>query len=86
MTQQQQTGQAGSSDQRPEEIRRLLEAHPSLVGEPFWDDLFHAVKDLVNGNTEQVCLNRQQDQGPIRVQWEPITRGQKEHWEGTGPG
>lgn len=78
--------QSGAEDQRWEEIHRLLAAHPTLATQSFWDDFYRAVKDLVNGDTEQVCLQRRQDQGPVRVDWSPVTVGQRENWSGTGPG
>jgi hypothetical protein len=64
----------------------LLDAHPDVVTDQFWDDFFEALKDLVNGESEQVCLNRHEDRGPIRVEWNPATIGERERWPGTGPG
>lgn len=84
MTEGERSG--GGTDTRRGEAFRLLEAHPDLATPEFWHRLERAVKDLVNGDTEGVCLNRQQDQNEIVVEWEPITKGQKEHWQGTGPG
>jgi hypothetical protein len=64
----------------------MLEPHPDVATDQFWDDFYEALKDLVNGDSEQVCLNRDEDRGPIRVEWNPVTIGKRERWPGTGPG
>lgn len=75
----------------PMEIRwhetfEMLSRNPSVATQQFLDDFHRAMTALVNGNSEQVCLNRQNDQGPIQVQWNPVTVGERERWPGTGPG
>lgn len=82
----QQNTQSDAEDGRWRQTYELIAAHPSVADSRFWDDFHRAMSDLINGNSEQVCLNRQNDQGPIQVQWTPVTVGQKERWPGTGPG
>lgn len=79
-----------SNDNRMEtrwhETFEMMSRHPSVVTTQFLDDFHRAMTALVNGNSEQVCLNRQNDQGAISVQWNPVTVGERERWPGTGPG
>ncbi len=82
---------ANNTSDNPLETRwretfEMLSRNPSVATQQFLDDFHRAMTALVNGNSEQVCLNRQNDQGPIQVQWNPVTVGEREHWPGTGPG
>lgn len=81
-----QAHEAGPTEGRWAEIYSMLKAQPDLDTPQFWDSFHQAMKALLGGETEQVCLNRQSDQGPIRVQWTPVTEGQRERWPGKGPG
>ncbi|MDQ2740746.1 MAG: hypothetical protein M3Z66_00340 [Chloroflexota bacterium] len=68
------------------ETYQMMTQHPSVATQQFLDDFHRAMSDLINGKAEQVCLNRQNDQGPIRVEWTPVTVGQRDRWPGTGTG
>lgn len=75
----------------PMEIRwhetfQMMSRNPAVVTHQFLDDFHRAMTALVNGNSEQVCLNRQNDQGAIQVQWSPVTVGERERRPGSGPG
>ena len=78
--------QSEKVDNRWGQLYRLLSEHPDEAPSEFWDDLYRALKDLVNGQTEQVCMNRENNRGPIRVQWTPVTVGEKQSRPGAGPG
>lgn len=82
---------ANNTSNNPMETRwretfEMISRNPPVATQQFLDDFHRAMTALVNGNSEQVCLNRQNDQGPIQVQWNPVTVGERERWPGTGHG
>lgn len=68
------------TDTRLQQTMRLIADHPSVATQEFLDRFHRAMDDLINGRSEQVCLNRQNDRGEIRVEWTPITEGERERW------
>jgi len=55
-----------------------------IVGVECMDQIYDAMKALLNGETQQVCVNRQSDREPITVEWHPITVEERRHWPGSG--
>lgn len=78
------TSSTDGMEPRWQEAYSVLMGHPSAIPDGFWDDFYQAIKDLVNGQAETVSLTRQNDQGPIRVEWTPVTLAQRERQESKG--